>query len=224
MFNSPLPSANDLPSSGQLLRSTAIAMAVATGLLVTVIMPSEYAVDPTGVGRVLGLQQMGEIKIALANEAIAETLAAAPATTTPATIQSAAPAPAPVAPPAATPVTGAVPPAVAAAPAPLKSNKMTVNLKPGEGREIKLEMIKGANVRYEWTTSGGAVNFDTHGEPYDGKKGYFHSYSKGKQVKGDTGDFTAMFDGTHGWFWRNRGDAPVTIFLATNGEYSNVKQ
>jgi hypothetical protein len=63
MFNSPLPSASELPSSRQLIRSTAIAFAVAMGLLVTVVMPSEYAVDPTGLGRAMGLTQMGEIKI-----------------------------------------------------------------------------------------------------------------------------------------------------------------
>lgn len=68
MFNSPLPSASELPSSRQLIRSTAIAFAVAMGLLVTVVMPSEYAVDPTGLGRAMGLTQMGEIKISLAQE------------------------------------------------------------------------------------------------------------------------------------------------------------
>lgn len=59
MFNSPLPSASELPSSRQLVRSSVIAFAVAMGLLVTVVMPSEYAVDPTGVGRAMGLTQMG---------------------------------------------------------------------------------------------------------------------------------------------------------------------
>jgi hypothetical protein len=184
-------------------------------------MPSEYAVDPTGVGHVLGLQQMGEIKIALTNEAMADSMAATPAASMPVKTQPVMTAP-PVVPaiPASSPAPQT---AKSVASAPTKSNKMTVNLMPGEGREIKLEMVKGANVRYEWTTSGGAVNFETHGEPYNGKKGYFHSYGKGKQAMGDSGDFTAMFDGTHGWFWRNRGDAPVTVFLATNGEYSNVK-
>lgn len=226
MFNSPLPAAADLPSSAQLLRSTAIALLVATGLLVTVVMPSEYAIDPTGLGRVLGLQQMGEMKIALANEALAETQAA-PATS------GSVPSQATAAPATAMRATGnqsvpttAVAPAPTAAPsaAPVKSDTMTINLKPGEGREIKLEMVKGATVRYEWTTLGSAVNFDTHGEPYNGAKGYYHSYSKGKQVTSDTGEFTALFDGTHGWFWRNRGDAPVSISLSFKGEYSNIKR
>jgi hypothetical protein len=101
---------------------------------------------------------------------------------------------------------------------------MTVTLKPGEGTEIKLEMLKNATVSYEWAASGGPVNHDTHGEPYNGKKGYFHSYSNAKQVKGDKGEFTALFDGTHGWFWRNRTNNDVTISLKTTGNYLSVKR
>jgi len=221
MFNSPLPAASDLPTTGRLVRSTVIALAVAAGLLVTVVMPSEYAVDPTGVGRVLGLQQMGEIKIALANEALADSQPVLPTVAAPIVFtRPVEPAPAIATAKAAE----AAPVKNPGAAAPMvKSNKMQVNLKPGEGTEIKLEMVEGAKVRYQWTSTGD-VNFDTHGEPYNGKQGYFHSYSKGKQVSSDTGEFAAKFDGTHGWFWRNRGSAPVTISLATSGEYSNVKQ
>ena len=215
MFNTPLPTVNELPSTRKLVRSTVIALLTAIGLLVTVVMPSEYAVDPTGVGRALGLTQMGELKIILAQEALAD---AAPP-------QAIAPAPAPAPQiaqiqPAALPATQ---PAAATAPA-LKTNQMTVTLKPGEGTEIKLEVLKGKSVSYEWTAVGGPVNFDTHGEPYNGEKGYFHSYSKGKQVKSDKGEFTAIFDGTHGWFWRNRSNNDVTIALKTNGDYLSVKQ
>ena len=215
MFNTPLPTVNELPSTRKLVRSTVIALLTAIGLLVTVVMPSEYAVDPTGVGRALGLTQMGELKIILAQEALAD---AAPP-------QAIAPAPAPAPQiaqiqPAALPATQ---PAAATAPA-LKTNQMTVTLKPGEGTEIKLEVLKGKSVSYEWTAVGGPVNFDTHGEPYNGEKGYFHSYSKGKQVKSDKGEFTAIFDGTHGWFWRNRSNNDVTIALKTTGDYLSVKQ
>lgn len=101
---------------------------------------------------------------------------------------------------------------------------MSVTLKPGEGTEIKLEVLKSKTVSYEWTAVGGPVNYDTHGEPYNGEKGYFHSYNKGKQVKSDKGEFTAIFDGTHGWFWRNRSNNDVTIALKTTGDYLSVKQ
>lgn len=217
MFNTPLPTVNELPSTRKLVRSTVIALLTAVGLLVTVVMPSEYAIDPTGVGRALGLTQMGELKIILAQEALAD---AAPP-------QPAAPAPAPAAAPQVAQVQPTAKPAAqpVATPDPtLKTNQMTVTLKPGEGTEIKLEMLKNKTVSYEWTAAGGPVNYDTHGEPYNGEKGYFHSYTKGKQVKSDKGEFTAIFDGTHGWFWRNRSNKDVTISLKTTGDYLSVKQ
>jgi hypothetical protein len=57
------------PSGARLVRSLIIAAAVAGVLLVTCVLPAEYGIDPTGVGRVLGLTQMGEVKMMLAEEA-----------------------------------------------------------------------------------------------------------------------------------------------------------
>ena len=54
------------------MRSTLIAAAVALVLLITVVLPAEYGIDPTRIGRVLGLTQMGEIKVRLAREAAAD--------------------------------------------------------------------------------------------------------------------------------------------------------
>ena len=213
MFNTPLPTVNELPSTRKLLRSTVLAILVAAGLLVTVVMPSEYAIDPTGVGRTLGLTQMGELKIILAQEALAD---AAPP-------QASAPEPAPQIAAVKPEVQPAVQP-VAKSNLALKKDQLTITLKPGEGKEIKLEVLKNRTVNYEWTTVGGPVNYDTHGELYNGEKGYFHSYNKGKQVKSDKGEFTAIFDGTHGWFWRNRSNNDVTISLKTTGDYLSVKQ
>lgn len=59
------------PTSRQLLRSTAIAIALALLILTTVVMPAEYGIDPTGAGQVLGLTRMGKIKLRLAREAAA---------------------------------------------------------------------------------------------------------------------------------------------------------
>lgn len=67
------------PSTRRLLRSTLIALAVAVLLLVTVVLPAEYGIDPTGVGRVMGLTRMGEIKTRLAKEAAADAAADAAA-------------------------------------------------------------------------------------------------------------------------------------------------
>lgn len=51
-----------LPTLGQLHRATLAAVVVAGVLGVTTVLPAEWAVDPTGVGSVLGLTQMGVLK------------------------------------------------------------------------------------------------------------------------------------------------------------------
>ena len=61
MYNTDMPSRNELPSSAKLIRSTIIAAIVALMLLVGVVMPAEYALDPTGAGRLLGLTEMGAV-------------------------------------------------------------------------------------------------------------------------------------------------------------------
>lgn len=78
MYNSNMPTNEDLPSTGKLIKSTIMAAIAAGVLLVTVVMPSEYGIDPTGVGQMLGLAEMGEIKTELAQEAAADAKAHSP--------------------------------------------------------------------------------------------------------------------------------------------------
>ena len=40
----------------------------------------------------------------------------------------------------------------------------------------------------------------------------------------DSGTLQAAFDGTHGWFWRNRTNSEVTVTLKTSGDYQQIKQ
>ena len=201
----------ELPSTRTLLRSTLIAAAVAVVLLITVVLPAEYAVDPTGIGRVLGLTQMGEIKMSLAAEAEAAEAAEA------ALLEGNAVAPAASAP--ATPAAAAVD---SAAPA-LRSDVTTITLRPNEGKEVKLEMAEGASVEYSWRVEGGVVNYDTHGDPWDAPREFYHGYGKGLGVPGYEGVLVAAFDGVHGWFWRNRTGATVTVTLRTEGDYQGVR-
>ena len=79
MYNANKPTNEDLPSTSQLIKSTILAALGAGVLLVTVVMPSEYGIDPTGAGKLLGLTEMGEIKQSLTLEAEADAKAHAPA-------------------------------------------------------------------------------------------------------------------------------------------------
>ena len=215
MYNTPKPSIEDLPTSTQLLRSTGIAIAAAAVILVTVVMPAEYNRDPTGIGGVLGLTEMGEIKAQLAEEAEADRLMMEQQAVEP---QSA------LSPGVLDTIFGLFVGAAYAqdAPvvAPVWTDEITFSLDPGKGIEIKLVMKEGAVAQYDWAVTGGAVNFDTHG---DGS-GNTISYEKGRAVEADAGDLTAAFTGNHGWFWRNRGDAPVSVTLRVAGAYSEVKR
>lgn len=226
MYNATKPDLSELPSTGRLLKSTGIAAFVATALLVTVVLPAEYGIDPTGAGSVLGLTEMGRIKMSLAAEAEADASAAtAPAAAIEPTAGTAPPEP--VAPPASIPAPAATPPAAVAAPAPATagaakpawSDETTITLAPDESYEIKLVMEKGAKATYLWFTDGGKANFDTHG---DGPGTNYHGYGKGSTERSE-GVLTAAFAGNHGWFWRNRTDGDLTITLRTVGDYSDVK-
>lgn len=203
MYSADMPKRADLPSKGKLIRSTVIAACAAAALLVTVILPAEYGVDPTGMGKVLGLKNMGEIKQQLAQDAEAEeTFGAQNASTnieSNPTIQAA-----PITPPPS-----------------LWTDETSVTLKPGAAAEVKLIMTKGGTANYEWTVDKGHLNSDLH---TDDVKGEAYSYKQGRAETLNTGDFTAVSDGAHGWYWRNRSPENVTVTLKVNGDYSELKR
>ena len=211
MYNTELPTRAELPSSRHLIRSTLIAAVAAGTLLTTTVLPAEYGIDPTGIGSLLGLKRMGEIKTSLANEAAQQT--------------QNVPAPVAAGPAAGAQANKAVVAAKATDTAPAgKVDEISVVLKPGQSAEIKLEMRKGAKVAYRWAVSGGNVNFDTHGDPVTPSAGFYHGYGKGRGADGDKGVLEAAFDGKHGWFWRNRSKQDVSVTLSTQGEYKALKR
>lgn len=220
MYNSNKPSHDDLPTSAQLLRSTIIAFVTALMLLLTVVLPAEFGVDPTGIGRLLQLTEMGEIKAQLAAEAEEdrrrdrEENAIRPSSDRRSDVLDR--------------LRGALWVSTAFATERVelaqasRSDETVVSLKPTEGVEYKLTMMKGAKVDFEWRVQDGVVNYDMHGTPQGGGKE--KSYKTGRAVNGDKGVLIAEFDGSHGWFWRNRGKAPVTITLRTHGAYGEIKR
>lgn len=62
MTNAPTPGPADLPTVRQLNRATLLAVGAAAVILVTTVLPAEYGVDPTGIGKMLGLTAMGQMK------------------------------------------------------------------------------------------------------------------------------------------------------------------
>lgn len=225
MYNTDMPNRAELPSTGKLMRSTLLAAVVASVMLVTVVLPAEYAIDPTGAGRLLGLTDMGEIKQQLAEEAELDRANATAVpeqgvvaeTPAPESQKAAAEA---VSSARATDTMPATAGGSTPAPAITWRNEVSFTLAPDEGTEYKLTMEEGAMTRFSWESEGGPINFDTHG---DGG-GNAISYEKGRGVFEDEGELKAAFTGNHGWFFRNRNDNDVTVVLRLDGDYGELKR
>jgi len=204
MFNAEKPSLEELPSSAQLIRSTAIAAASAVAILVTVVLPAEYNIDPTRIGGVLGLAEMGEIKSQLAEEAEADRLLELEAEEQSSLMND---------------IFGLFVGAAHAQEVEVWRDETTFTLAPGDSAEWKLVMEEGQTVEYRMLVDGGRVNFDMHGHG----GGQSVTYEKGRGSTGDEGEIIAAFDGEHGWFWRNRDSQPATVTVQVRGEYTEFK-
>lgn len=188
---------SEAPSTRRLLQATAIAIAVAGVLLLTAVLPAEYGIDPTGIGSRLGLDM-------LANTAEAGELPAAAVRPG----DSGVDAPEPVKPVGAS--------AVSKRETAYRSDTMSLTLPPGKGAEIKASMQSGDGMVFHWTASGD-VEVDMHGERTGAARGEYTSYWIEPSQRQASGTFHAPFNGSHGWYWRNRGSEPVTVQVRVDG-------
>tara|TARA_R110000787_G_scaffold47085_18_gene114128 strand:+ start:18814 stop:19422 length:609 start_codon:yes stop_codon:yes gene_type:complete len=198
MTSQPAPPTAITASPATLAKATGAAAIGAVAILTLFVLPAEYGIDPTGVGGALGLTGM-----------VAEPSGPAPATAQPAT-----PATAPT-----LPTRDSI-----ARIAPWRQDSMTITLAPHSGQEVKAHMQQGDSFVFEWQSTGGPVKVDMHGEAPDATDGAFTSYWEEREQTSARGSFTAPFAGTHGWYWRNKGDTPVTVTVKTTGFYKDMFQ
>jgi hypothetical protein len=185
----------ELPSLHQLWRATALAVLVALVLLVVVILPAEYGIDPTGVGRRMSIfrpRAVGADRAPATDEGAASTQP------------------------------GAAGAALVRSNVGLRTDEMSIVLQAGEGAEIKAVTAQGHHFVYSWEATGGAVDVDMHGEAFDAPEDEFTSYWKEDEQTADRGAFVAPVGGRHGWFWQNLNDTPVTVVLRTSGFYEKL--
>jgi hypothetical protein len=102
-----------------------------------------------------------------------------------------------------------------------QEDRAEITVPAGAGLEYKFSASKGNAIRYSWQSTGGELFFDFHGEPKGDTTGYFESYtvSTSNQVRGS---LTAPFDGSHGWYWENKGSSPITVSLQIEGNYELI--
>ncbi len=100
-------------------------------------------------------------------------------------------------------------------------DSISITIPARDGKEYKLHMAKEATFDYIWETDGTELFFDFHGEPTGDTTGYFKSFKKSTASQSE-GSLTTTFDGTHGWYWKNTTNLPVTITLKIKGDYQRL--
>ena len=163
---------------------------LAAGLiLVMIVLPAEYGVDPLGTGARLGLVQLG-----VTGQQVAALNAAAAAGGT---------------------GQGAI---IVARERPFQQESVDFTLAPHEGMEYKYRLDKGGALLYSWSATA-PVNYELHAEPDGAPRGYAQSYEKRPSTNRASGTLTAPFSGIHGWYWQNPGDREITVTLKASGFY-----
>jgi len=183
------------PAPAALAKATGGAVIAACAILTLFVLPAEYNIDPTGAGAALGLK--GMVSGGSAKSGAAPVAGTGSITPTRQTIERATA---------------------------WREDEMTITLPPHSGQEIKAHMAKGDSFIFRWSASGGPVKAEMHGEVEHAAEGQFTDYWKEMAATGGQGDFTAPFEGRHGWYFRNKGEVPVKITVRTVGFYKDLFQ
>lgn len=197
------------PSGRRIALSVALAAVIAAVVLVVAVLPAEYGIDPTGLGRVLGLDALNapasrtiEVRDVIGgNERVREV--EIPAFNEPVPLPN----------PAVHQVEDR----------PIQTRTMTITLDVDDETEVKTVLRASKVITYTWQTDGGLVYCDMHGHDPAAGQDFFVRYREDQEGATEaTGSLVAPFDGEHGWYWLNIHDGPVTITLTVTGFFDDI--
>ena len=155
------------PSGQRIALSVGVALVVAAIVLVVAVLPAEYGIDPTGIGRALGLTELNapasrtiEVRDVLGgNERSARSRF--PAFNEPVPLPN---------------------PAVhQAEDRPIQTRTMTMTLAGGQQTEIKTVLRASKVIVYNWKTDGGLVYCDMHGHDPAAGQDFFVRYREDQE-------------------------------------------
>lgn len=143
------------PSAADILKASGIALIAAAAILVSIVLPAEYGVDPLGTGTALGLT-------ALSQAAVAE----------------------PVAPPRGEALAPVQEGRVALYPRGYSIDTREFVLGPYEFIEYKYHLAKDASMLFAWSASNDVLQ-DFHGDPDGARSDATESYDKKPRRQAD---------------------------------------
>jgi hypothetical protein len=180
------------PSLSRLAKTTVVALVVAGALLETIVLPAEYAIDPIGTGRWLGLTEIAAPSLTPVEAVSPDGRLLTPVQNGP----------------------------IGEYPAEFKLDVFEITLQPYEYVEYKYHLEQGATMLYSWTANAPVIH-DLHGERAGGGEPAEESFDK-QDRRQASGTLTAPFTGIHGWYWENPGGEPISIRLTSSGFYSSA--
>ena len=193
------------PTAKRLALSIGAALIGAAVLLVLVVLPAEYGVDPTGLGARMGLTAMHAPARTLQIQDVIGGNAGYREVKVPDPGQ-----PTPLPNPAVVQLKT------------MDAQSRTITVKLGSDQETEIKAVLGAAqvILYSWRADG-EVYTDFHGhEPGGGQE--FVRYEEQQSGQEGRGSLVAPFSGEHGWFWLNISGKPVTITLTVTGYYRDI--
>ena len=195
-------------SSKRLLVGSVAAVVVALILLVTVVLPAQYGIDPTGMGRVMGLTALStpgtvafEITDVIGGNEVIRTVEIADAGT-----------PTPLPNPAVF-QQGVVP---------AQTETLNVPIGPFEETEVKVVMNEGKMILFSWQVDRGDIYSDYHGHDPELGSEFWVRYREQMEGSNGEGSLVAPFGGEHGWYWVNYNEYPVVVTLTVSGYFEGL--
>jgi hypothetical protein len=208
MSDAPTPPEYEAPSAKRLIVSTVVAIIVAAAVLMAFVLPAEYGLDPTGIGRLTGIDALGQpptrtIEISNViggNESLRELEI----------------------PDFGEPVPLPNPEVYQHEERAAQTQEFSVTIPPEQETEIKTVLGEGKMITFSWRTDEGMIYSDFHGHDPALGDDFWVRYREHQEGNGDDGSLVAPFAGEHGWYWLNFNEFPVTVTLTVTGYFDDM--
>jgi hypothetical protein len=173
------------------------------------VLPAEYGIDLTGIGKATGLTQMHSEPVQAieitdvigGNEVLREV--EIPAFGEPTPLPN----------PAVYQDQGDMAP---------ETRTMEIHIPPDAETEVKMVMTEGKAAVFSWSVDQGDIYVDFHGHDASFGPDFFVRYKEQQEGSGNSGSLTAPFSGEHGWYWLNYNEFEVVVTLTITGYFDDI--
>ena len=204
-----MPESSQPASKKNLVTSVLIAAVVGALLLIAVILPAEYDIDPLGLGGLLGLSAMNSAPTRTIE--ITDVIGGNERVTEVEIPDFGDPVPLPN-------------PAIHQDEAMAHQTRtLQISIGPEEETEIKTLLGEGKVILYSWEVDQGDIYSDFHGHSPEFGTEFWVRYEEHQEGSGNNGSLVAPFSGEHGWYWLNYNEFPVVVTLTVNGYFDDIK-